>query len=97
MPNKNITSDEVRKIAKLARLKLTDEEVERFKPQLSAILSYVGQLDEVNTDNIEPTQQVTGLINITREDMIDQFSEQEKLVNLAEETEDNYIKVKNVL
>jgi len=60
--------DEVRHIAKLAQLKLTEAEVKKFQRQLSEILTYVEQLKKVKTKNVEPTGQVTGLENIFRQD-----------------------------
>lgn len=66
----SLSQDDVRHIAKLARLRLTDEEVARFAPQLTSILGYIEKLNEVNTDSVEPTAQVTGLTNRSREDEI---------------------------
>jgi aspartyl-tRNA(Asn)/glutamyl-tRNA(Gln) amidotransferase subunit C len=60
----------VRHIAKLARLRLTDSEVEKLAPQLSSILNYFEKLNEVDTEGIEPTAQVGGLRNRFREDEI---------------------------
>jgi aspartyl-tRNA(Asn)/glutamyl-tRNA(Gln) amidotransferase subunit C len=65
-----LTKDQVRHIAKLARLRLTDEEVEKFAPQLTSILQYVDMLQEVDTSKVEPTAQVTGQTNSLREDVI---------------------------
>ncbi len=65
-----LTSDQVRHIAKLARLRLTDEEVAMFAPQLTGILQYVDMLTEVDTKGIVATAQVTGLKNSFREDVI---------------------------
>jgi aspartyl-tRNA(Asn)/glutamyl-tRNA(Gln) amidotransferase subunit C len=65
-----LTSDQVRHIAKLARLHLTDDEVQRFSKELGEILTYVDMLKEVKTDDVEPTAQVTGLKNMHREDDI---------------------------
>lgn len=64
-----LTKDQVQKVAKLARLGLTEAEVEKLQTELSSILTYVGQLSEVNTDEISPTAQVTGLLNVTRDDV----------------------------
>ena len=64
-----LTHDQVRHIAKLARLRLTDAEVEKFSTELTAILKYVDMLQEVKTDGVPPTEQVTGLTNILREDV----------------------------
>lgn len=81
--NKTILSyDEVKHIAHLARLPLTQEEGEKFRKQLSEIIDLVGKLTEVDTKNVEPTSQVTGLENILREDRIlPSFSQEEALSN----------------
>ncbi len=65
-----LTSDDVRHIAQLARLRLTDAEVAKFTPELASILTTINKLSEVNTENVEPTAQVTGLHNRFREDVI---------------------------
>lgn len=63
-----LSKEQVEHVAKLARLGLTPKEVLKFQTQMSGILNYVEQLNEVNTDGVEPTAQVTGLTNIMRED-----------------------------
>lgn len=68
--NSKLTRDEVKKVAKLANIELTDVEVEKFQKQLSEVLAYVEKLKEVETSHIEPTSQVTGLENVFREDEI---------------------------
>ena len=65
-----LTPAQVRHIAKLARLKLSDAEVEKFSKELTSILQYIEKLNEVDTSNVEPTAQVTGLTNVFREDTI---------------------------
>lgn len=65
-----LTKDQVRHIAKLARLRLTENEVERFTTELTAILGYIDMLSEVDTKNVEPAAQVTGLSNALRADEI---------------------------
>jgi len=92
-----LTHDEVKNIAKLARLELKEEEVEKFTTQLSSILDYIDQLNEVDTDNVEPTYQVTGLKTVVREDLVDQCETQEELVKCAPESDGVLVKVKNVL
>ena len=64
----DLTRDDVLKLAQLARLRLTDEEVERYQRELVEILKYVEQLDDVDVSGLEPTSQVTGLTNVTRAD-----------------------------
>lgn len=62
---------DVEHVAKLAKLKLTPAEVNKFGKQLSEVISYVEELSEVNTTNVEPTSQTTGLENVYRQDKID--------------------------
>src|SRR3989338_3387424 len=61
-------SKTIKHIASLARIELTDKEEERVGSELSAILGYIDQLNNINTENVEPLYQVTGLINSMRED-----------------------------
>ena len=65
-----LTSTQVQHIAKLARLRLTAEEAEKMAKELSGILKWIEMLNEVNTDNVESTAQVTGLSNALREDIV---------------------------
>ncbi|MDO8649590.1 MAG: Asp-tRNA(Asn)/Glu-tRNA(Gln) amidotransferase subunit GatC [Candidatus Peregrinibacteria bacterium] len=66
----SLTADQVRHIAKLARLKLSEEEVKKFSTELTQILGYIDILNEVPTDDVAPTAQVTGLLNQFREDVV---------------------------
>lgn len=91
-----LSKQEVEKIAKLSRLELTDDEKDKFAGQLSAVLDYVGKLNEVNTENVAMTAQVTGLENVYREDVVDQCDFQKELIMQAAESEDNLIKTKAV-
>ncbi len=92
-----LSKQDVLNIASLSRLELTDAEVETFSHQLSDVLSYVEQLGKVNTDNVEETSQVTGLVNVFRPDAVIPSENPEALINQAPEHEDNMVKVKNVL
>ena len=65
------TNDDVRHIAKLARLQLSDEEIKKFSKELSSILGYMTILNEIDTENVEPTAQVTGLTSVLRDDNIE--------------------------
>jgi len=94
--SKKLTSEEVKKIAKLARLELTDEEVEKYSAQISAILDYVSQLDEVDTENVPITTQVTGLSNVSRDDEVFPFGREKDLIDCAPESDGNLVKVKPV-
>ncbi len=64
-----LTEQEVRHVAKLARLNCTDEEVTLFTEQLGAILEYIDQLDELDTTNIEPLSHCLPVHNVLREDV----------------------------
>ena len=94
-----LTKEEIQHIANLARLELTEEELEKYGSQLSDVLSYIDQLKEVDVTDTEPTAQVTGLENVLREDVIENWNEQEKqsALNEAPELEDGQYKVKRVL
>lgn len=89
---------DVLKLARLSRLKLTDEEVENFTKEISAILGYVEMLDKVDTKGLKPTYQVTGLTNVFRKDEEgkDLVSSEELLKNLPDR-QGKYIKVKRML
>lgn len=93
-----LTKKEVEHIAHLARLNVSDAELDRYAEQLSGILSYVEQLQKVNTDSVESTAQVTGLENVMRNDVIEQVNGDviKKSIALAPESEDNLIKAKAV-
>jgi aspartyl-tRNA(Asn)/glutamyl-tRNA(Gln) amidotransferase subunit C len=92
-----LSKSEVQHIAQLARLELTEEEIARYQKQLSAILDYITMLQELNTDAVEPTSQVTGLQNILRSDTQEQsLSNHEALAN-APDKEEGFFKVKPVI
>ena len=95
----NLSKKEIQHIAKLARLELTDEELDKYGSQLSGVLNYIDQLKEVNTAGVEPTAQVTGLNNVFREDEIKEWDEDEnkKAINEAPEVYKGQIKVKRIL
>lgn len=65
-----LSIEQVEHIAKLSKLELTDPEKELYSEQLSDILGYVEQLSEVDTDDVEPTANITGLENVLRDDVI---------------------------
>lgn len=93
-----LTPQDVLKLARLARLQLTEEELHKYSDELTAILKYVEQLSSVDTKGVEPTSQVTGLTDVTREDeVIDYGTSQEDLLKNLPAREKNYIKVKRVL
>lgn len=70
-----LTQEEIDKIMRLSRLDLTKEEQTKYSTDLSGILDFFKKLQEVNTDGVEPTAQVTGLEDCLRTDTIDTFKE----------------------
>lgn len=93
-----ISRDEVLKLAQLSKIKLSDEEVDKFVDELDAIIKYVEQIDSADTAGLEPTDQVTGLKNVMRSDKVADYGETSaELLKNAPATEKNYIKVKRVL
>lgn len=66
----SLTRDQVLHIAKLARLQLKEEEVDKMTTELSSILTYIDVLNELDTENVSPTAQVTGITNAFREDEV---------------------------
>ncbi len=92
-----LTYEQVQHVALLARLGLTEAEVERFQQQLSNILENFEILQEVDTTNIPATAQPITLYNVFREDEIkDSYSRQDILVN-APSRDDNCFKVRAIL
>ena len=65
----SLTLDDVRKVAKLARLELADADLAHLQPQLSAILDYVDQLKQLNTEGIEPLAHPLPIANAFRDDV----------------------------
>lgn len=63
-----ISEEQVKHIARLAKLELSQKDLSKFSTQLNNILGYVEQLSEVDTEGVEPTSQVTGLVNVTEGD-----------------------------
>lgn len=92
-----ITDDDVLKLAQLSKLSLTDEQVVKFRDEIEEILNYIEQLQQVDTDGLEPTNQVTGLTNVMREDEIEDSVDKDELLKNAPEKEGDYIKVRRVL
>lgn len=93
-----ISKEEVKHIAKLARLGLSEKEMEKMKKELSSILEYFEKLKEVDVSQIEPTFHSVPIENVMREDKINDKHQPQsaKLLYLAPETKDGYLKVKSI-
>ena len=93
-----LSREDVLKLASLSKLRLSDEEVENLRGELSEILDYVEQLNSVDTTGLSPTYQVTGLMNITRPDEPKDYGYKiGELLKNAPAIQDNQFKVKRVL
>jgi len=92
-----ITRKEVEYVARLARLRLTEEEKERLTSQLGAIVGYVEKLNELDTTNVEPTAHVLPLKNVTRPDKACPTIDHDTILRLAPKSEDGFVKVPQVI
>lgn len=93
-----ISRDDVQHLAQLSSLQLSDTETDDLQRDIATILTYVEQLQELDTSDIEPTYQVTDLDNVWRDDnVIDYGVSREQLLALAPESANNHVKVPKVL
>ncbi len=93
-----ITTDDVRHLAALSNLQLTDDEIGNLQVDLANILAYIDQLNALDTTGVEPTYQVTGLENVWRTDEVQTAAAgREVLLGLAPDKSDNSVKVPQVL
>jgi len=82
--SKSLSIDEVKHIAKLAKLNLSDSQIAQLTPQLTSVLDYVSKIQSLDTKGVIETSQVTGLENVYREDVVDNermLSQEEALSN----------------
>lgn len=94
----DISRDDVLHLAQLSNLQLTGDEVDALQQNIGDILGYVAQLGELNTTGVEPTYQVTGLENVSRDDVVVASDvSREQLLELAPEQYDGQVKVPKVL
>ena len=94
----SISIDDVKKLAKLSALTISDTEAEALRGQLQEILGFVSQLSEVDTTGVKPTYQVTGLSNVWREDEVIEYGlDREALLKNAPDHQDGQIKVRRVI
>jgi aspartyl-tRNA(Asn)/glutamyl-tRNA(Gln) amidotransferase subunit C len=94
---KKINEAQVRKVAKLSRLELTETEIEEFTGQLSAILDYVEKMNELDTTDIEPLAHCLPISNAFREDRIQESLGTEKTLANAPQTDGEFFKVPKIL
>lgn len=92
-----LTNDQIRHVAKLANLPISDEEVHKYASQLSVILEYIEQLESVDTTGVEPTFNVSGQVNVYHKDEPIAGLSQEEVLQNANDKKDNMFVVKRVI
>lgn len=94
-----ITEGEVKKVAALARLKLSVEEMQSFRGQLATILDFVEQLKPLVVDNVAPLTHMGEVLNVARADKAERndSSTPEKMLEQAPERKEDFVKVKAIL
>jgi aspartyl-tRNA(Asn)/glutamyl-tRNA(Gln) amidotransferase subunit C len=92
-----ISNDQVKHVANLARLAITDAEVDKFTKQLDAIITFAEQLNEVDTDHVEPTNHVLDMKNVLREDIPQKGLPREEVLKNAPDHQDGQIKVPAIM
>ena len=93
----DLSTDDVRDIARLARIAISDDEVERMREQLSSILDHFEVLSEIDTEDVPPTAQSFNLTNVERPDEPGETIDREGALGGAPRREDGYFRVKAVL
>ncbi len=92
-----LSTEEIVKIAGLARIELTEAEIGKFQKDLSEVLDYVAELQQVDTDGLDVVASVTGLENVQREDAPVVGNNRDEILKNAPEIKDGYYKVKAIL
>lgn len=92
-----IDKAQAKKVAKLSRLDLTENEIEEFSAQLNAILEYVEKMNELNTDDVQPLAHCLPVSNCFREDIVKESLGTEKTLANAPQTDNEFFKVPKIL
>ena len=92
-----ITADDVRKVAKLARLDLPEDTIATYTGQLERILDYVDQLQAVDTEGVQPTTRAVEVVNATREDTVVDTDVRPELLDQAPQREGDFFRVPKIL
>ena len=93
----SVTNEQVRHIAKLARIAMSDEEIERLAPELNNILGWVEQLAEVNTEGVEPLTAVIDLKLRLRDDVVNDGNIRDAILANAPEAQHGFFAVPKVI
>jgi len=92
-----ISKDDVIKVAELARLEFKEEETQLFTEQLGNILEYIEKLNELDTENVEPTSHVLDMSTPLRDDKVVKWLSIEEVLQNAPESEDDFFVVPQVI
>jgi aspartyl-tRNA(Asn)/glutamyl-tRNA(Gln) amidotransferase subunit C len=92
-----ISREEVQHVARLARLQLSDEELERMREQLDAILAYVDKLRELDVEGVEPTSHAVPLVDVMRDDATSPCLSQEAALANAPDRADEFFRVPRII
>ena len=94
---KRISSDEVKKVAQLARLELNESEINQHAEQLEKILEYIKQLEKINTEDIPCTTRAIEVVNVLRKDEKKNYENSEEILDLAPSRENKFFKVPKII
>jgi aspartyl-tRNA(Asn)/glutamyl-tRNA(Gln) amidotransferase subunit C len=92
-----ITKDEVEHVGWLARIEIDEQDADSYAAQLNSVLDYFGQLDEVDTDNVDPTYHVADVVNVFREDVVTNSLTQEDALGNTKNKRDGYFKAPKIM
>lgn len=93
----SVDADTVRRVARLARISVAEDEVENLRGELNAILAFVEQLGEVNVEGVEPMTSVTPMTMKKRADVVNDGEIADDIVRNAPETQDHFFLVPKVV
>ena len=94
---KRISSDEVKKVAQLARLELNESEIRQHAEQLEKILEYIKQLEKINTEDVPCTTRAIEVVNVLRKDEKRNYENSEEILDLAPSRENKFFKVPKII
>ena len=92
-----ISREEVSKVALLAKLKLSEEQIDNHVAQIEKILDYINQLEKIDTTNVPCTTRAIEVVNNFRSDFIEKYNNRDEILDLAPSREDDYFKVPKIL
>ena len=94
---KRISSDEVKKVAQLARLELNESEINQHAEQLEKILEYIKQLEKINTEDVPCTTRAIEVVNVLRKDEKRNYENSDEILDLAPSRENKFFKVPKII